>query len=79
LIVLLALALYSDRFWPMWASAFQLVGTSIHLASLYESGNFAWAYAVGLIFWTYAVFTALALGTWLESRRRQEWKHERLR
>jgi hypothetical protein len=24
---LLALALVSDRFWPMWAAAFQLVGT----------------------------------------------------
>lgn len=65
---LLLLALKSDRFWPIWACAFQLVGTSVHIASMTETGNFAWAYAVGLIFWSYAVMAALMAGTWLEAR-----------
>lgn len=65
---LVALALRSDRFWPLWAAAFQLVGTTVHLASMTETGNFAWAYAVGLIFWSYPVMIALAVGTWLEGR-----------
>jgi hypothetical protein len=68
---LLALALVSDRFWPMWAAAFQLVGTMFHFASMTESGDFASAYYVALIFWSYPVLVALGLGTWLEGRHRR--------
>lgn len=67
---LLVLALRSDRFWPMWAAAFQLVGTMFHFASMTETGNFAWAYYVALIFWSYPVAIALGVGTWLEGRHR---------
>lgn len=67
---LLTLALRSDRFWPMWATAFQLVGTTVHVASMTEQGDFAWAYAVGLIFWSYPVMITLMAGTWLEGRYR---------
>lgn len=68
---LLALALRSDRFWPMWAAAFQLVGTMFHFARMFEAGDFAWAYYIALIFWTYPVFIALGLGTWFEGRHRR--------
>ena len=68
---LIVLALRSDRFWPMWAAAFQLVGTMVHVASMTETGDFAWAYAVGLIFWSYPVMVALMVGTWLEARYRR--------
>lgn len=73
LVGLVVLALRSDRFWPMWAAAFQLVGTSVHFASMAETGSYAWAYAVGLIFWSYPVLIALMVGTWLEARHRQHW------
>jgi hypothetical protein len=69
---LVLLALTSDRFWPMYAAAFQLVGTVVHVASMTETGDFAWAYAVGLIFWSYAVVMALGIGTWLEGRWRRD-------
>ena len=71
LLGLLALALTSDRFWPMYATAFQLVGLLVHIGSFSEDGSFAWAYAVGLIFWSYAVIAALLAGTWLEGRNRR--------
>jgi hypothetical protein len=71
LVGLVILALRSDRFWPMWAAAFQLVGTTVHFASMTETGNYAWAYAVGLIFWSYPVLIALGVGTWLEGRHRR--------
>ena len=67
---LVTLALRSDRFWPIWAAAFQLVGTSVHFASMAETGDFAWAYAVGLIFWSYPVIIALMVGIWREARHR---------
>jgi hypothetical protein len=69
---LMLLALTSDRFWPMYAAAFQFVGTIVHVASMSETGDFAWAYAVGLIFWSYAVVMALGIGTWLEGRWRRD-------
>lgn len=71
LAILFILALRSDRFWPMWAAAFQLVGTTVHFASMTETGDYAWAYAVGLIFWSYPVLIALGAGTWLEGRHRR--------
>ncbi|MBU6166363.1 MAG: hypothetical protein KGQ52_09525 [Alphaproteobacteria bacterium] len=71
LIGLVVLALTSDRFWPMYAAAFQLVGSIVHIGSMTETGDFAWAYAVGLIFWSYAVLAALMAGTWLEGRNRR--------
>lgn len=70
LVGLLMIALRSDRFWPMWAAAFQLVAVTVHVASVTESGNFAWAYAVGLIFWSYPVLIAMMVGTWMEARYR---------
>jgi hypothetical protein len=71
LVGLIVLALRSDRFWPMWAAAFQLVGTTVHFASMTETGDYKWAYAVGLIFWSYPVLVALGVGTWLEGRHRR--------
>lgn len=71
LLGLLALALTSDRFWPMYATAFQLISLLVHVGSLTEQGNYAWAYAVALIFWSYAVMAALMAGTWLEGRSRR--------
>lgn len=70
---LLLLALRSDRFWPMWAAAFQLIATMVHVGSMTETGDFAWAYYVALIFWTYPVVIALMAGTWFEGRNRREW------
>lgn len=69
---LLVLALKSDRFWPMYAAAFQFVGSLVHVASMAEQGSYAWAYAVGLVFWSYPVMIALMVGTWLEARSRQQ-------
>lgn len=73
---LLVLALRSDRFWPMWAAAFQLVGTMVHIGSMTQTGDFAWAYYVALTFWTFPVFVALGAGTWFEGRSRRQWELE---
>jgi hypothetical protein len=67
---LLVLALQSDRFWPLWAAAFQVVGTSIHLASIVDSTIWPAAYATAQVFWAYPVLLALGVGTWLEARYR---------
>ena len=68
---LLVLALRSDRFWPLWAAGFQVVGTLIHVARLVDASVWPSAYATAEVFWSYPVLLALGLGTWLEARSRQ--------
>ena len=67
---LIWLALRSDRFWPLYAAGFQVVGTTIHLARLADSNVFHSAYATAQVFWAYPVLLALAAGTYLEARYR---------
>lgn len=68
---LLILALTSDRFWPLWAAAFHFVALLVHVGTLAQQSSFAWAYAIGLIFWSYAVIASLVVGTFLEGRSRR--------
>ncbi len=70
LAILVVLALRSDRFWPLWATGFHMVGTSIHLATFADSGIWPPAYAAAEGFWAWPVLTALLVGTWLEARYR---------
>lgn len=72
LAALILLSLRSDRFWPMWTAAFQMLAVGIHFASLTELGSYAWPYAVALIFWSYMVLVAHGAGTWLEVRQRRD-------
>ena len=66
------LALRSDRFWPLYAAGFQIIGTLIHVARITDESIFQSAYATGQILWSYPVLLTLAVGTWFEARRR-EW------
>ena len=67
---LLVLALRSDRFWPMWAAGFQIVGTSIHGASIADPAIWPFAYATAQVFWSYPVLFSLLFGSWVEARHR---------
>ena len=69
---LIWLALRSDRFWPLYAAGFQIIGTLIHVARITDDSIFQSAYATGQILWSYPVLLTLAAGTWFEARRR-EW------
>lgn len=64
-----ALALATDRFWPLWATGFHLVGTIIHVARMVDPTVVPPAYATGQVFWSYPVLAALAAGTLIEARR----------
>lgn len=67
---LIWLALRSDRFWPLYAAGFQIIGTLIHVARITDDSIFQSAYATGQILWSYPVLLTLAVGTWFEARRR---------
>tara|TARA_R110000824_G_scaffold45244_6_gene130969 strand:- start:2404 stop:2847 length:444 start_codon:yes stop_codon:yes gene_type:complete len=66
IIVLLAfiyLALKSDRFWPIWAAAFQLLAVIIHSAMIVAAPITPWAFGTGAVFWAYPMLLALAIGS----------------
>ena len=63
-----ALALATDRFWPLWATGFHLVGTIIHVARMVDPTVVPPAYAMGQVFWSYPVLAALAWGALVEAQ-----------
>ena len=64
LLLLVALALRSVRFWPLFAAAFQLVGSASHLATRAFPELYGYSYATVAVFWSYAVIGAAAWGSW---------------
>ena len=63
LVGLVALALFSDRSWPLWASGFHLVGTVTHMAILGNAVIAPIAYAHTLGLWYYLTLLSLLIGT----------------
>lgn len=57
------LALTSNRYWPLWATAFQSIAIMTHLAVLIDRSIVPQAYAAGQGFWAYPVLVALLLGS----------------
>jgi hypothetical protein len=63
LAALIALALFSNRSWPLWASAFHMVGTVTHMAILGNAVIAPIAYAHTLGLWYYLTLLSLLVGT----------------
>lgn len=65
----LILALRAERFWPIWVTALQLIGTAGHIVKLVDPDLIPKAYAFAAIFWSYPMVLILALGTWRHQQR----------
>ena len=57
------LAIKSDRFWPMWATAFHLLAVTVHTAMMVAPQSTPWAFGTGAVFWAYPMLLALAVGS----------------
>ncbi len=68
----LAVALKSDRFWPLWVTGFHLTGGLAHFFKGVDVGLLPQAYAAAARFWAYPILIVLAVGTWREHRRRRQ-------
>src|SRR5215208_5664515 len=64
-----AVALKSDRFWPLWVSGLQLTTSLGHLFKAIETDLMPLAYAAALRFWSYPILIILAVGVWRSQRR----------
>ncbi|MEH6792259.1 hypothetical protein [Parasphingorhabdus sp.] len=63
LCALICLTLKSDRFWPIWSTAFHLLAVTIHSAVMAAPQITPWAFATGAVFWAYPMLLALAIGS----------------
>jgi len=63
LLALLAIALTSDRFWPLYTAAFQVPGVATHIATMVDPVIVPRAYALAQGFWIYPMLVALLIGT----------------
>lgn len=57
-----ALALWSDRFWPLWVAGFQLTSSIAHFLKAVDGDLVPRAYAAAERFWIYPIFLAIVIG-----------------
>lgn len=66
----LAIALRSQRFWPLWVSGFHLVTVTAHAFRALKVDLLPAAYALAVQFWSYPVLLCIGLAIWRAERRR---------
>jgi hypothetical protein len=68
LFLLAALAMTSNRFWPIWAVGFQLVAVATHIATLWIPDIVPKAYQAILSFWSIPILWVMVAGTRMDRR-----------
>jgi hypothetical protein len=66
-----AIALRTNRFWPLWVAGFQLTSTFAHALKAIHFSLVPQVYAAAERFWVYPIFLAIVIGTWRSQRRLQ--------
>jgi hypothetical protein len=69
LIAVVAIALLSDRFWPLWIAGLQLVDSMAHVMKVIDVKLPPWGYAIAERFWSYPILVILFIGAWRQHRR----------
>ncbi|HXH52497.1 MAG TPA: hypothetical protein VNH53_03585 [Sphingomicrobium sp.] len=65
-----AIALHSDRFWPLWVAGLQLTTSIAHFLKAMQPELVPQAYGVAVRFWSYPILIILIVGTWRAHQRR---------
>ena len=72
LLTLIAIALLSDRFWPLWAAGLQLVDSTSHVMKAVDADLIPQVYGAAERFWSYPILIVLLVGAWRQHRRSTE-------
>lgn len=64
-----AIALRSDRFWPLWVAGLQLTISMSHFLKAVQPDLLPIAYAAAERFWSYPTLIILAVGAWRQHQR----------
>jgi len=67
-----AVALRSNRFWPLWVAGLQLTTSIGHLLKGVDQDLLPRAYGAALQFWSYPILIILAVGTYRRHQRMRE-------
>jgi hypothetical protein len=71
LVAFVAIALRTDRFWPLWVAGLQLTSTLAHFLKAIELDLMPHVYAAAARLWVYPIFLIIVIGTWRASKRRK--------
>lgn len=71
LLAFTAIALRTDRFWPLWVAGLQLTTTMAHVLKAIDLHLLPQAYAAAARLWVYPIFLIIVVGTWRGSHRRE--------
>lgn len=77
LLAFLAIALRSDRFWPLWVAGLQLTTSLAHLFKAIDLDLLPRAYGAAAVFWSYPILLIIVIGTWRGHRRSLEARRAR--
>jgi hypothetical protein len=67
-----AIALRSDRFWPLWVAGLQLTMSMSHLMKAMDEDLLPRAYAAAAVLWSYPILLIILVGTWRAHRDKGE-------
>ena len=70
-----AIALRSERFWPLWVAGLQLTISISHLMKAVDQELMPRAYAAAAVLWSYPILLIIVIGTWRQHRRRLQDMH----
>jgi hypothetical protein len=63
LAVMVWVALKSNRLWPLWAAAFQVIDVVVYLAFVADVRVGAWASYTAIVIWSYLILIVIVVGT----------------
>jgi hypothetical protein len=72
LVAVIAIALVSDRFWPLWAAGLQLVDSMSHVLKAVDADLIPKVYGAAERFWSYPILIILLVGAWRQHQRMQQ-------
>ena len=64
-----AIALVSDRFWPLWIAGLQLVDSMSHVMKAIDASLLPTVYGAAERFWSYPILLILFIGAWRQQHR----------
>ena len=72
-----AIALRTDRFWPLWVAGLQLTTLVAHMLKAIQLDLLPHAYAAAGRFWVYPIFLIIVVGTWRSHQRARDESRRR--
>lgn len=68
----LHLSMRTPRYWPLFATGFQLLAVVTHIARALDTAVSGWAYLTAGLVWSYLVIFTIGYGAWTAPYRQDE-------